>query len=256
MFWMTAAERAAISYPASVPGHEPSPPHRAARPDESPGVAKVPDLSKLPAEPKVPGRESVDDWSLQSMRDYLDALKARDAYHHASRAAGLQKSGGSHQAIMRALAAAEMAAPDKDRSFHAGRLDQYASAYGLRGWYRHRSSRGEHLVQVCKIRTLADGDKGRYYASDPFATGRPRVVDRDTGTFVTPAMDPKAARDWIRNAERPEDETRPGRDARQAAGYRPGGVSSPVPQPQPQRQRQAGTAARRRADSTHRRTRG
>lgn len=165
------------------------------------GPAKVPDLSKLPAEPKAPDRESVNDWSLQSMKDYLDALKACDAYYHASHAAELQKSGGSYQDIMQALAAAEMAAPEKDRSFHAGRLDQYAAAHGLKGWYRHQTSRGEHLVQVNKIRTPAEGDKGRYYASDPFAKGTARVVDRDTGKFVTPAMDPKAARDWISNAE-------------------------------------------------------
>ena len=212
----------------------------AARPDESHGIAKVPDLSKLPAEPKAPDRESVNDYSLQSMTDYLDALKARDAYHHASHAAELQKSGGSHQDIMQALAAAEMAAPEKDRSFHAGRLDQYASAHGLKGWYRHQTSPSEHLVQVNKIRTPAEGDKGRYYASDPFGKGTPRVIDRDTGKFVTPAMEPEAARDWISNAESPNDEVPPVREAAarpalepatRRRSRRPGWHSRPRPVP-------------------------
>ena len=167
------------------------------RHDVASAAAKTPDLSDLPPEPKVPSRESVDEWSMKSMGGYLDAGTRHDAWMHAARAGQLQKSGGSHQDIMQALAAAEMAAPaGKDREFHAKRLDAYAQAHGLKGFYRYESplGGGRHMVQVNKIRTPEEGDHGRYYASDPFRKGSPQIIDRDTGRIVGNAPDAKAAR--------------------------------------------------------------
>jgi hypothetical protein len=162
-----------------------------------------PDLSNLPPEPKVPGRDSVNDWSLKSMGGYLDAKDRNDAWQHASNAGKLQKSGAGHQKVMQALAAAEQTAPKSDRAFHAGRLDAYASAHGLKGWYRHTSPTGggKHMVQVNKIRTPADGERGRYYASTTATGGSAHVVDRDTGKIVARVPGADAAKDWIGKAE-------------------------------------------------------
>ena len=106
---------------------------------------------------------------------------------------------------MQALAAAEMAAPKSDRAFHASRLDAYASAHGLKGFYRHtsQSGGGKHMVQVNKIRTPADGDHGRYYASDAsmLGGGAKHVVNRDTGKIVARVPSADAAKDYIGKAE-------------------------------------------------------
>lgn len=164
---------------------------------------RAPDLSNLPPAPKAPDRNAVNDFSLKSMSSHLDALKSRDAHIKAARAAQLQKSGGSHQEIMQHLAGAEMTAPEHERAFHAARLDAYAKAYGLKGFYRHKSSRGDHMVQVNKIRTPAEGDRGRYYASDPFNSGRPQIIDRDTGKIVEQSASSAAAKARISELEAP-----------------------------------------------------
>jgi predicted RNA methylase len=156
----------------------------------------VPDLSKLPPEPQVPARGSVDEWSAKSMGGYLAAQETAQAWQHARHAGELQKSGAAHQDVMQALAAAEQAAPaGKTRAYHAGRLDAYAKAHGLKGWYRYESTAGggKHMVQVNKIRPPAEGNTGRYYASDPFDKGHPRIIDRDTGKVVAIADSPQHA---------------------------------------------------------------
>jgi hypothetical protein len=160
----------------------------------------VPDLSDMPAEPARPPGYS--EWSLSSMRRYLEGLDRRDAWHHAATAARRQAEGAPHRDVMQALAAAEQAAPDAEKPWHARRLDAYAAAYGLRGWYRYKNHRREPRVQVNKLRTPQDGERGRYYVFQPFPHSRPRVVDRDDGQFVGGEFaDSKTAREWITAVE-------------------------------------------------------
>jgi hypothetical protein len=162
----------------------------------------IPDLAAgVPPEPAVPGRDTVDSWSLASMTGYLQALNRRQAWHAATEAARRQHAGARHFDVMLALAAAEEAAPGAERPWHAARLDSYAAAYGLRGWYRHLDGHGKHRVQVNKIRTRDDGDRGRYYASSPVLGAARHVVDRDTGVIVARCGSPAEADAWIAQAE-------------------------------------------------------
>lgn len=162
----------------------------------------VPDLADMPADPPtVPA--SYNEWSLDSMGNYLTAMDSRKAYYHAATAAQRQAQGIGHMGVMLALGAAETAAPAGERPWHAARLDAYAAAYGLRGWYRYtmRCAGGGHAVQVNKLRTPEDGDRGRYYVSTTMLR-RPHVVDRDTGRIVADGFaDSKAADAWITAAE-------------------------------------------------------
>jgi hypothetical protein len=162
----------------------------------------IPDLAAgLPPEPAVPARDTVDSWSLASMTGYLQALDDRQAWHAATEAARRQQAGARHFDVMLALAAAEEAAPEAGRPWHAGRLDSYAAAYGLLGWYRYVDGHGTHRVQVNKIRTRGDGDRGRYYASSPVLGSGRHIVDRDTGVIVAQCCSPAEADAWITQAE-------------------------------------------------------
>jgi hypothetical protein len=151
-------------------------------------------------EPAVPDRESVDDWSLASMTGYLNALDAHAAWA-AARTADLRRDAGAgHFEVLSALARAEEYAPAAERPHYAAAVDAYAAEHGLRGWYRHADSHGAHLVQVNKLRTPADGNRGRYYPSAAIR-GQVRVVDRDTGVFTTGPVTRQAAEAWITLAE-------------------------------------------------------
>ena len=162
----------------------------------------VPDLAgELRPDPAVPDRATVDSWSLASMTGYLEALDRRQAWHAAAEAGRRQHAGARHFDIMLALAAAEEAAPEAERPWHAARLDSYAAAYGLRGWYRYIDGHGKHRIQVNKIRTRDDGDRGRYYASSPVLGSGRHVVDRDTGAIVAQCGSPAEADVWIAQAE-------------------------------------------------------
>ena len=198
-------------------------------------ATKAPDLSALPPEPKVPPRESVSSWSKKSMTDYLHAGASHQAWQHAANAGKLQKAGAGHQKIMEALGAAESAAPEDERAFHAARLDAYAQAHGLKGWYRHAGPHGEHMVQVNKLRTPAEGNKGRYYALPPTSVASSQatpIIDRDTGKVVATVPptksghffgpDTKAAREWIAKAEQAPATPEVGTHVRVTGGYHKG----------------------------------
>ncbi|WP_127357647.1 hypothetical protein [Actinacidiphila soli] len=154
-------------------------------------------------------------WDGPGMDAYFVA-SARASANEAARIAGrIQVTGRGirdwhssvHDAVISTLAAAETIAPQTDRPWHAARLDAYAAAYGLRGWHRHTDFRGKHAVQVNKIRTHLDGDRGRYY---PAAHG-PRGSVLNPGPYshcvvaVGPghpthrlrAVSPRIARQWI-----------------------------------------------------------
>ena len=200
-------------------------PHTAGGTGGHTGGMNPPDLSQLPPEPKVPTRESVSSWDKAGMTAYLRAGESHQAWAHAKHAGELQKSGASHQEIMGALGAAESTAPADERALHAARLDAYAKAHGLKGWYRHETTasvQNKHMVQVNKIRTPAEGDKGRYYALPPMAgatSQKTTIVDRDTGKMVAEipptksghffGPDAKAAQAWIAAKEAGQAKTDP-----------------------------------------------
>ncbi|MDQ2876817.1 MAG: hypothetical protein M3Y33_19245, partial [Actinomycetota bacterium] len=168
----------------------------------------VPELSELPPEPAAPPRESADSWSLKSMKGYMAAHDSLMAWRLAEEAGRLQRAGASHQDVMMALAGAESVAPEAGRPFHAARLDAYAAAHGLRGWYRgtgrDRDGRdGQPVVHVNRIRTAADGDRGRYFYHGHSAVSGPdyAVVDRDTGQRAALFATRQEADAWIEHAE-------------------------------------------------------
>ncbi|MFI1189209.1 hypothetical protein [Streptomyces californicus] len=150
------------------------------------------------------------------MSAHLTALARQSANRAAERAGQIQRTGlgirewhnSFHAAVLSSLAAAETNAPEAERSWHAARLDAYAAAYGLRGWYRHTDFRGRHTVQVNMIRTHADGDRGRYYTTDASSGGgfrpgpyRASVVDRDSQRVVYRAISAPIARQWVTQHE-------------------------------------------------------
>jgi hypothetical protein len=182
-------------------------PPAAGQPAGAPGPASPPDLLDLPEEPPIPDRASIDQWSVSAMTQYLEATDRRAAWTLASKAAALRSAGAPHQEVMMALAGAENVAPKSDRPYHAARLDGYAAAHGLRGWYRGKlfppaawGPRDGHNVFVNLIRTPADGDRGRYYVSPSLAGFA--VVDRDSGqTAAGPFKTSQEADIWKSLAE-------------------------------------------------------
>jgi hypothetical protein len=138
------------------------------------------------------------------MQGHLDAQARAGLHAAASRAVQLEQSGAPHLKVMLALAGAEGQAARlgaEELAFHAARLDAYAEAHGLRGWYRYTDFRGEHRVQVNLIRTLADGNHGRYFVHYiPLTPPNEKphwVIDRDTGRTVTRYATATEANAWI-----------------------------------------------------------
>lgn len=167
-------------------------------------MTDAPDLlATLPQEPQVPDRDVVDSWNAASMDAQLEGLDRRAAYGCARLAALYQKQGRPHLDVMLALSGAEHRSPTpEERAFHAARLDAYAAAYGLSGWYRGTDGRGRPYVQVNKLRTPEDGNAGRWFTHHADegchgADGAYWVVDRDTGRTAFRAHSPKEAAAWI-----------------------------------------------------------
>lgn len=166
----------------------------------------VPDLAAtLPERPPTPDRDLVSSWSAESMDGHLLAQDKLAAWGSAWLAAARQAQGCPHLSVMLALAGAETKAPAADRPFHAARLDAYAAAYGLSGWYRGTDRHGKHFVQVNRLRTAAEGNTGRWYVhalSDVVRRedgARFLVVDRDTGRTSFQSCDQESAVAWIKD---------------------------------------------------------
>lgn len=165
----------------------------------------VPDLmATLPPVPEPPDRDTVDSWDMASMDAHLESLDRRAAYGCAKLAAVYQQQGREPREVIQQLAGAERNAPAAERAFHAARLDAYATAYGLSGWYRGIDDHGRPYVQVNKLRTPEDGDRGRWFThhaddGQHGADGAYWVVDRDTGRTAHRAHSPKEAAQWIRD---------------------------------------------------------
>lgn len=160
-------------------------------------------LATLPPEPPAPDRDVVDSWNAASMDAHLEGLDRRAAYGSARLAALYQQQGRSHLDVMLALAGAEHRSPTpEERAFHAARLDAYAAAYGLSGWYRGIDGHGRPYVQVNRLRTAQEGDAGRWFTHRADegchgADGAYWVVDRDTGRTAFRARSSKEAAAWI-----------------------------------------------------------
>jgi hypothetical protein len=171
-----------------------------------------PDLSDMPPAPVYPTGETLRQLltgdpctDLRSaFRLHAEGKARQKAYDHAVRAARLQKDGGPFQAVFKALASAEAAAPVDARPWHAARLDAYVAALGLRGWYRRIDFQGEHGIVADRLRLPADGDRGRYFSTQDFLPVPPltcSVVDRDTGRTAYRAISAAIAQQWIDEAE-------------------------------------------------------
>ncbi|MCX4515899.1 hypothetical protein OHA27_37920 [Streptomyces sp. NBC_01619] len=200
----------------------PQTPAPAAPHADVPPIAPVPDLSDVTGMPEGPAPvtdplRNIDPWDGAGMTAHLIACARRAANGAAQRAGRMQATGKGmrewhtsiHAAVLSTLAAAEQNAPEPDRPWHAARLDAYAAAYGLRGWYRYTDFRGKHAIQVNRIRTHLDGNHGRYYTtrhaprgsvmnSGPYSHG---VVDRDTQRQVYEAVSARIALQWIQEHE-------------------------------------------------------
>jgi hypothetical protein len=167
-------------------------------------LPQVPDLmATLPPVPPGADRDTVDSWDAGSMQGYMDAQDRQIAWACAHLAARYQEQGRPHLDVMLALSGAEHRSPTpEDRAFHAARLDAYAAAYGLSGWYRGTDGHGRPYVQVNRLRTAQDGDAGRYFTHHADegchgADGAYWVVDRDTGRTAFRARSSKEAAAWI-----------------------------------------------------------
>lgn len=199
-FEFFAAARRSLEQTAPLP----SSPH---------AVLDEPDLTDLTGMPDGPHPNDVIDssWVLSTMQAKLDAQQ-RYAANEAARKAGECQATGKwmrewhasrYAAVLSLLAGAEQNALEADRPWHAARLDAYAAAHGLRGWYRGTDYRGEHYVQINLIRTREEGDCGRYYPTTAWRAA-PRthiVVDRDSGRTVYQGPTSGIAKQWIREME-------------------------------------------------------
>ncbi|MFK0222843.1 hypothetical protein ACIQWN_32205 [Streptomyces vinaceus] len=176
-------------------------------------IAPVPDLSDLTGMPDGPHPNDVIDssWVLSTMQAKLDAQRRLAANTAARKAGECQATGkwtrdwdsSRYGAVLSLLAAAEELALESDRPWHAARLDAYAAAYGLRGWHRYTDLRGRHAIQVNYIRTYADGERGRYYATTSWrdAPRKHIVVDGDTHRTVYLTISSGVAKQWIEEME-------------------------------------------------------
>jgi hypothetical protein len=151
------------------------------------------------------------EWRLSVYQDHETALHRRAAHRFAERATRCEATGvGVRQwhscreaAVLSLLAAAEETAPTEDRPWHAARLNLYATAHGLAGWYRTTIG-GRHVVQVNRVRRRQDGDKGRYYVIDAGSLHLPAshwVIDRDAGRTTYRTFTDGIARQWINEHE-------------------------------------------------------
>lgn len=177
-------------------------------------IAPVPNLSDLTGMPDGPHPNDVivSSWVLSTMQAKLDAQRRLAANTAARKAGECQATGkwirdwdsSRYGAVVSLLAAAEQSALEADRPWHAARLDAYAAAYGLRGWHRYTDLRGEHAIQVNYIRTYADGERGRYYATTSWrdAPRKHIVVDRDTHRTAYLTISSGIAQQWIDEKER------------------------------------------------------
>ncbi|MDX3324780.1 hypothetical protein PV405_08875 [Streptomyces sp. ME02-6979-3A] len=136
-----------------------------------------------------------------AFRLHDDAKDRQAAHGHAVHATVLHATGAPVLDVFRALVAAELAAPDDTRPWHAARLDTWAAAHGIRGWRRYTDHQGERHIATDRLRLLAeDGDRSRHYVHTATYTHRPLnhwVVDRDTGRTVYRTYSGGIARQWI-----------------------------------------------------------
>ena len=182
------------------------PPARPAKPET---VTAEPDLSDLTGMPPStpPDRRLLKGRSWLGTGIYLTEKARCEAAGEAERAAAAQASGSRSTEVVRILAMAENAAPAKDKSWHAARLDAYAEAHGVRGWYRKEGRDGVQ-VYLMVLRTRVEGDRGRYYwdwaqyrMTPPDRLLPSVVMDRDTGRVVYRAINQRIAQQWIDEAE-------------------------------------------------------
>lgn len=194
--------------PPRIPLGAGPPPPAARTESKEPAVSAIPDLSDLPEPPVYPTGQDLkalltgDDVAdlRTAFRLHDDGKGAQAAWDRAAEAGALQRDGAPHARVLSALAGAEVLAPAAHRAWHAARLDAYAAAYGLRGWYRYTDFRGRHSIQINRIRTRADGDIGRYYVHAAAYMHAPQhhwVVDRDTGRTVYRSHSGRIAQQWI-----------------------------------------------------------
>jgi hypothetical protein len=168
------------------------------------------DLTMLPEPPVKPtgetlrplltGQAHVDIYTAFRLKDDHEARMK--AHGHAVRAAELQAEGAAVTQVFKALAAAESAAPDDVRPWHAARVDAYAAEHGIKGWYRRTDYRGNRYIVADVLRLVAlVGDQGRYYThTDRYAHCPPLrhwVIDRDTGRTVYRTISGPIAQQWI-----------------------------------------------------------
>ena len=177
-------------------------------------LAPAINLSELPPPPVHPTKETLRPLITgDSVRDLNTAFRLHDegkarqaAYDHAVRAGELQQAGAHPFDVFRALARAEVAAPADTRPWHAARLDAWADAHGIRGWYRRTDYCGQHGIVADILRLPADGDRNRHYTARDFMPCPPHthsVIDRDTGRTVYRAISGGIAQQWIDEHERP-----------------------------------------------------
>jgi hypothetical protein len=192
-----ADARAALAQSTPRPPSAPPP----VRPKES-----EPDLSDLTGMPPSapPDRRLLEGSSWLGTGIYLTAFARHEAAKEVERAVVAQTAGGHPTEVIRILARAENSAPAKDKAWHAARLDAYAAAHGVRGWYRKEGRDGARVCLMV-LRTCEAGDRGRYYAHESSGMPRPAlphwVVDRDSGRTAYRSFSGRIAQQWIDERE-------------------------------------------------------
>lgn len=159
------------------------------------------DLTGMPQGP-TPDQRLISVWSAESFDRYFTAVARQDANRQAEQA-GERQHTAQPSTVLGLLASAEEFAPETDRTWHAARLNAYANAHGLRGWYR-TTRHGKRIIQINAIRTRTDGNRGRYFihiADRMHGPARFWVVDRDTGRTAHQAPTAGIAKQWIDQRE-------------------------------------------------------